>query len=265
MDLWLGTVAYSGQGNFVGGAGLPEAEVGGMHGFQQGFNFGSQMPSILGGQIGSQIGMRFTQSALDGSAAGSDARNQMFLTAGLFRRVDYGIQGGLVVDYLHDDWVYQASLLQLRGEMSYLFSKCHDLGFRFTDSQQTDTSDLSLPSGNSTIELETLATYRFFYRYRLGDDARSQLEFNGGFTEDDTSIWGVDLLAPISNELGLDAGIMYSPASSDAMRPHTHEAWNAAISLVWTPGRRVGSDRDYYRPLLKVADAGTMLVRRIMP
>ncbi|HBE70385.1 MAG TPA: hypothetical protein DDW52_19725, partial [Planctomycetaceae bacterium] len=97
-ELWAGTVAFTGPGNFLGNSNLVTGQTGGSFGFQEGFNFGARMPSLAGGQLGSQIGGRLTQTSLDGSTAGMDRRSQMFLTGGLFRRVDYGLQGGLVVD-----------------------------------------------------------------------------------------------------------------------------------------------------------------------
>ncbi len=266
-DLWVGTCGFSGAGGFLGGGAGSAGQVAGSFGFQEGFNFGTRLPGVLGGQLGSQLGMRFTQSQLDGTTAGNDHRTQTFVTAGLFRRVDYGVQGGLVVDYLHDDWVYQADLLQLRGELSFLFSPCHDLGFRFTDSQQTDDVQ-ALIRGSATplaIRLAALNTYRFFYRARFGANAAGVGEINAGFTEDSAGILGASLRAPLQNQVGLDISTSYLLPPSDANVPYTQEGWNLSMALVWTPGRCYGSDRDYYRPLLDVASNGSLWSRHVIP
>lgn len=113
-DLWLGSTSFSAHGNFLGEGPGDQGQVSGNFGFQEGFNFGTRLPGVMGGQLGSQLGMRFTQTQLEGTNAGHDSRQQTFITAGLFRRVDYGLQGGLVVDYLHDDWLYKADLLQFQ-------------------------------------------------------------------------------------------------------------------------------------------------------
>lgn len=262
-DLWLGSVGFSGASSSLGAAAGDAGQVAGNFGFQQGFNFGTRLPGLLCGQFGSQLGMRFTQSQLDGTSAGADHRTQTFVTAGLFRRVDYGFQGGLVVDYLHDDWVYKADLLQLRGELSYLFSPCHDFGFRFTDSQQTDDTTASIRGLATPIDLRLsgLDTYRFFYRARFGHNAAGQAELQAGFSEDSAAILGASLRAPLQNQLGLDVSATYLLPPSQADLPYTQEGWNLNLALVWTPGRGFGSDHDYYRPLLSVADNGSLLTR----
>lgn len=264
-DLWVGVTGFTGPGNFIGSSTAVEGQVGGAFGFQEGFNFGAELPSLLCGQLGSQIGVRLTHTNLDGSTAGSDSRNQMFLTAGLFRRVDYGLQGGLVVDYLHDDWIYKADLLQLRGELSFLLSPIHDLGFRFTSSQQTSNTRTMVAGTAADVSLQSLDTYRFFYRVGLGRDARATAELMGGFTEESTAVWGAKIKVPLQAELGLETNVLYGTAPNSSSMPYAEEVWNVSLSLVWTPGRAFGAARDYYRPLFDVADNASLLVQRIMP
>lgn len=263
-DLWAGFASFSGEGNFVTTGAATDGEVEGSFGFQQGFNFGSRMPSLLAGQIGAQFGMRFTQSQIHGTGAGNDSRTQTFVTAGLFRRVDYGLQGGVVVDYLHDDWIYQADLLQLRGELSFLFSSCHDFGFRFTESQQVDDTQAVLRgrAASVPIELSSLDTYRFFYRIRYGPAASGTAEINLGFSEDSHTILGLDLKTALQGQVGLHATTTYSLPADSAIDRYSREGWNLGIALVWTPGRCFGQARDYYRPLFDVADNGSLLVKR---
>lgn len=262
-DLWLGSTSFSGAGNFLGAVAGDQGQVSGNFGFQEGFNFGTRLPGVMGGQLGSQLGMRFTQTQLEGTNAGHDSRQQTFITAGLFRRVDYGLQGGLVVDYLHDDWLYKADLLQLRGELSFLFSPCHDFGFRFTDSQQTDDTQAVLRGRAVPIDLRfsSLNTYRFFYRARMGERGTSVAELQAGFSEDSAAILGANIRIPLQMQLGLDLNANYLMPPSDSAVPHTQEGWNMNIALVWTPGRYFGGDGDYYRPLLDVAHNGSFLTR----
>lgn len=266
-ELWLGMTSFTGEGSFLTTGTGNQGQVGGSFGVQEGFNFGSRMPSVWGGQVGVQLGMRFTHTQFDGTVAGDDNRTQAFATVGMFRRVDYGLQGGLVVDYLNDDWVYQADLVQLRGELSFLFSPCHEFGFRFTDSQQTSdvTAIVNGSPGGINVRLAALNTYRFFYRYRFGNNGRGLAELKAGFTEQSSGILGIDLKTPLQNQLGLQASATYLFPPNDATDAFTREGWNMGIAVVWTPGRWFGTQRDYYRPLLDVADNGSLATRRTGP
>ena len=260
-DLWAGTVGFSVPANFLSTASSSTGAIEGVFGFQEGINFGTQVPSLLCGQMGSQLGARFIQSQLDGSAAGVDHRQQVFVTTGLFRRVDYGVQGGLVVDYLHDDWLYKADLLQLRGELSYLLSPCHELGFRFTDSQQIDDTSYRLRGSavTNTVRISSLDTYRGFYRFRFSEQSRGQAELHGGWTKDSGAILGMTLNTPLQNQLGMTTTATYLLPPKDASPSYASEGWNIGLALVWTPGRKFGLARDYYRPLFDVADNSTLI------
>lgn len=260
-DLWAGTTGFTVPANVLTTSNNSTGAVEGSFGFQEGINFGTRLPSVLCGQVGSQLGARFIQSHLNGSAAGIDNRNQAFVTGGLFRRVDYGFQGGLVVDYLHDDWIYKTDLLQLRGELSFLLSPCHELGFRFTDSQQIDDTSYRLPGAAAAtdIRLTTLNTYRGFYRFRFSERARGQAELQAGWTEDSSAILGLTLNTPLQNQVGLATSATYLLPPSHASPQFAAEGWNISLAIVWTPGRTFGLARDYYRPLFDVADNGTMI------
>lgn len=262
-ELQAGVIGFTGPGNHLTPGNTPTGKVDGGFGFQQAFNFGTHVPSLVGGQLGSQFGLRLTQSSNHGSSASSGNRNQLFLTTGLFRRVDYGVQGGMVVDYSRDDWIYRADLLQLRGELSFVLSPCHVGGFRFTNSQKTRpvASNLSGPGVPSHFALSTLDTYRFFYRVHFGEAGRSQLELLTGFSGHSHGLLGIDLRTPIRNQVGLNVTTTYLIPDSDMEPRFTGEGWNLGLNLVWTPGRRFGFDRDYYRPLLRVADNGTLFTR----
>ncbi|HBE69968.1 MAG TPA: hypothetical protein DDW52_17620, partial [Planctomycetaceae bacterium] len=200
-----------------------------------------------------------------GSTAGMDRRSQMFLTGGLFRRVDYGLQGGLVVDYLHDDWFYKADLLQLRGELSFVTAYRGEWGFRFTNSQQTSESTISIGGSSIDLSLESLDSYRFFARRNFGIHLQSTAELVAGWSEQKNALVGLRIELPLAAELGLEAESLYGTPPSESMLGYDQEWWNIAIALKWTPGRSFGTARDYYRPLFKVADNASLLVQRLTP
>jgi hypothetical protein len=262
-DLWIGTSGFTNPASaFVNGTNTV-GQVEGSFGFQEGFNFGSQLPSLLSGQVGAQLGMRFVQSNLDGSGVSDASRNQMFATAGLFRRVDYGFQGGLVVDYLRDQWVYNADLWQLRGELSFLFSPAHEVGFRFTDDGRTHRQTVVLSPGTSLdIELQPLDTYRLFGRLRFGHCAANTAEIQLGTSGDGGLLLGCLLQNPLSGQIGLETAATYFMPQASVTNADTREAWNLSLALVWTPGRMFGTQRDYNRPLFEVAGNGSFIATR---
>ena len=262
-DLQVGTAAFSGPSNFLSTGANGVGQIEGNFGFHEAINFGSCVPGLLSGQVGGQVGLRATQSQLYGNVAGSDARNQLFATAGMFRRVDYGVQGGLVVDYLHDDWLAVTDLSQMRGELGFAFSPCHDAGFRFTSSLNTDHSTALLAGSTvpTSVSLTAMDTYRFFYRCGLGDEGRATAEMNAGFTEDQDALLGMSLSAPLQGSVGMLATTTYLIPHSGALTPYVNESWNLSLALVWTPCRPFGCGRDYYRPLFDVADNGSLLTK----
>lgn len=262
-DLWIGTSGFTNPASaFVNGQNTV-AQVEGSFGFQEGFNFGSQLPSLLSGQIGSQLGMRFIQSNLDGSGASDGSRSQVFATAGLFRRIDYGVQGGVVVDYLRDQWIYTADLWQLRGELSYLFSPAHEVGFRFTDGGRTHRQSVRLSTGTTlNIALQALDTYRIFGRLRFGHCAANAAEVHLGTSDDGGLLMGGVLQNPLSGQVGLETAATYFLPKASITNADTREAWNLSLALVWTPGRLFGTQRDYNRPLFEAAGNGSFIAAR---
>ena len=263
-DLSIGTTAFSNPTNFLTSGSNANGQIEGNFGMQEGFNFGNCVPGLFGGQLGGQIGLRAVQTQLNGNVAGDDARNQLFFTGGLSRRVDYGVQGGLVVDYLHDDWLAVVDLSQLRGELSFAMTPCHDAGIRFTSSLNTDSASVRLAglASPTTISLGSLDSYRFFYRCALGDEARATAEMNAGFTENRDAVLGMSLSTPLQGSVGLAATTTYLIPHSGSQPPYATESWNLGLALVWTPCRAFGCSRDYYRPLFDVADNGSLITTR---
>lgn len=264
-DLWVGTSSFvNPSSSFTNAAGTNVGQVEGAFGFQEGFNFGSQLPSLLSGQVGSQIGMRLVQSNLQGTQLSNSSRNQIFATAGLFRRVDYGFQGGVVFDYLHDQWIERVDLAQLRGELSFLFSPAHEIGFRFTENGRTSQQQVRIPSSGTlvTSQLRTLDTYRLFGRRRFGPCAASVVEAHLGTSSDGGVLMGLMMQNPLSGQLGLEASANYFIPKGSIAQKDMHEAWSIGMAIVWTPGRSFGTQRDYYRPLFEVAGSGTLIATR---
>jgi hypothetical protein len=239
-------------------------------GFHEGFNFG--FPAC--GCVAWQWGANWTQSSFDGSFFTSDMRNQIFVTGGMFRRVDWGLQGGLVVDYLHDEWDYSADLLQLRGEASWKYCGCHEVGCWFTvgvndadnlplsQPVQGSANGIAIVPGIATIEVNDL--FAFFYRRQFANGGEGRAF--GGFTSNNQGLVGADVALPINCCWSVRGGFIYVTPDSNAspQRPDfAEESWNVGISLVWTPCPRQPCVPNYCRPLFNVADNGSFLTRLV--
>lgn len=235
-------------------------------GINEYFNWGAAFPLLTMEELGGQFGMRLTQSNFSGAEFTRDERSQMFITTGFFHRVDWGFQGGLVLDYLRDDWYMEADLTQLRGELSWVFPCSHEWGFWFAaDVGGDDVSSRVGQPGMVVVQQETFEptdVYAFFYRYRaeeIGGEARGYAGFTGG----SDGLIGADFRIPIAARWDIDCNFAYLiPEESSNNNGHVEEAWNLSANLVWYPGCRTTCDAAYYRPLFDVADNGTFFVDR---
>ena len=269
LELSAGVQGFTGPAN-RGGTGS--------FGFNEAINWGTPFP-VFDDCLGVQLGARATQSNLSGAEFTDTSRTQMFVTGGLFRRVDLGLQGGLVFDYLNDSWYRQVSLAQLRGELSWVFN-CHDdLGFWFTASNRSTTADSVLrqtvvQAGVPTVQVSTVSEswratdlYAFFYRRALGECRDGEARIFGGFTGQSDGLLGIDARLPLSETWAVEGNLIYlAPNQGTGIgldAGHSQESWNLGINLVWTPGRRWSQPgSEYYRPLLPVAHNGVFMMDR---
>lgn len=261
FEFFAGTQGFQGPMNFArtGAAGQPRAGSGSF-GFHQGFNEGRSLRHWFGVDLAAQFGLRATQTHLEGTEFSPENRRQIFLTSGLFRRVDYGLQYGVVVDYLNEDWYYQADLVQLRGELSWKFSACHEFGFRFMAGVNDDTilATTTTPAFSETRAVEAADQYRGFYRRSFGRGG-SWTAFVGG-TDHEHFIIGSQTEIPLAQCWSFAAGSTYFSPSDDVTLDATEaEGWNVSLGVIFRPGMGVAKNR-YRRPLFNVADNGSFLV-----
>ncbi len=235
----------------------------GSFGFHEGANWGFAFPGGPCGQLGSQIGFRATHSNFSGADFTDDNRNQLFLTGGVFRRCDYGVQCGLVLDYLHDDWYFNGDIVQLRGEVSWVYPCRHELGFWFNAGTNRDTvPTVTLTDGVQNEVFQATDIYAFFYRHRFNECGANGRVF-AGFSGESDALIGANFRLPLSDRAALDAGFSYLlPEEATGAGGNIGESWNIGLSLVWYPGRRTAYGHDHTRPLFGVADNGSMFVDR---
>ena len=262
FEFFIGNQAYHNPMNNPATGAATNADSGSF-GFHQGFNEGRSLRPWIGADLAAQFGLRATQSNLHGEDFTDEKRNQIFLTGGLFRRVDYGLQYGVVLDYLSENWYYRADLLQLRGELSWKMSASQGFGFHWMAgvNDGTVTTTVRNEAGtlfNGTRHLEASNQYRAFYRYSFGSTGQ-WTSFIGG-TDNEHSIIGSDIDMPLKHGLSMKVGSTYfAPGDDSALEKHRSEGWNLGISFVYRPGsaRRAGR---YHRPMFDVADNGSFFV-----
>ena len=252
----------------------------GVHG-----NFGTNeylnwsMPFWNAFGVGWQVGWRGTQTNFQPSTIEvgnrtlpKNARDQQFVTTGFFSRAfeGRGLQGGAVYDYLHDSWLENTDVSQLRYELSYVWGY-HELGF-WGASNIGDQNSLFGPVTRVQGVASTLDLYTGFYRVQFGD--ANEWKFWGGGTGEGDGIIGSLVRAPMHKSLALEGTFTYViPGRNQVINfdgqgqasTFSPSAWNVAVNVVWYPaGRSRRSLASPYRPLFEVADNGSM-IRSIQP
>jgi len=237
----------------------------GSFGFHYGLNYGTAAKNIiLPPSIGWQAGFQLANSNLNGASFTLEDRNQAFVTLGLFRRGDRGLQGGVVFDYMRDDWYYDTDVTQIRGELSLAITPAKSLGFRFAKSLDDDTVLATTFGGTESITWTTVDQYRFFYRTRMLAGGTGESEVFAGFTGQSDGLIGAITRLPLHNGWAIETDWTYLiPSESKRNGANVEEAWNVALNLVWYPGSLAcGSCYRYHRPMFDVANNGSMILRR---
>ncbi|MCS7470811.1 hypothetical protein NZK35_29510 [Stieleria sp. ICT_E10.1] len=265
LDLFAGVAGHTGPMNFANVSSTGTDRRGtGSFGFYEGFNKGTAV-RFFGADLAWQSGVRFTQNNLSGAGFTDETRGQVFLTSGIFRTVDYGFQYGLVLDYLYEDWYYRSDLVQLRGELGWVNRGCNVFGLKFAVGIDDDTATTSVLDNSGTvvrndIAMEAMTQYRLFYRQRLA--RLGSCEGFVGWTDNDDGLLGMELDLPIHGNLLWNTSATYLiPNEGTSSGGNQEEGWNLAIGFTYRPGGLGGQSR-YSRPLLKVADNGTLMVDR---
>ena len=223
---------------------------------------GSPLWDAMG--LGAQIGFEADQSDLSRTNATDLHRNQYFFTAGLFHRpsCEWGWQGGLVFDYLNDDFVDNFTVSQLRGDLSYIFNN-NAIGFWFTKGVH-DTKFMSVNTETETTITTTykpIDLYAFYYGRRFCNGGEGRIW--GGFTGGTGGLVGADFSIPINDKLSIDSGFDYAIPHGVGAETIPAEGWNLAISLVWHPFcQSRDACNSSYQPLFDVANNGSFMVNR---
>jgi hypothetical protein len=240
----------------------------GSFGFHGGVNLGLPLKRLTCGLFSGSLGVNSVQSNFAGSSFTEENRNQLFVTAALFRRVDQGLQGGVAYDFLREDWYTGFGISQLRSELSWVTERGNSFGFRYTKAQMTDTtvSVLTNALGGQTFETENwvaMRQYRAFYR-KLVCDGQGYVEFSAGHTDERHTILALDFNTPLRNEMMRFYGGFTYLLPQDTILGSTNgqETWNVGMGIQFTPYKSRGYCR-FNVPMFDVADNGTFQVRSV--
>jgi len=227
------------------------------HGFFGGFNLGFPLGF---GELSGQVGIRSVQTNFNGNAFTPENRDQLFITTGFYRRVDYGLQAGIVADILHEEWFSENDLVQLRGEASWVFDGRRSFG------QDDITSGVF--NGNEFTNLVTSSddNYRFFLRSERLSSGYGELFV--GWSDLDQTVVGLDFDVAVTERVGVQAGFTYyltdeglPDGTTNLLGGNADESFNVFVGFVLRPRGRSYYDT-YNRPLFSVADNGSFLITR---
>ncbi len=233
--------------------GPPDQGRNGNFGIHEGVNFGAPMGIVPG--LGYQLGLAAVHSNFAGDQAGSvfrgSDRDQIFVTAGIFRRAQcHGMQWGIAFDLLHDSYFDTADLKQIRTETGFVGFGLGEIGFWGAYGVGKDDFTISLAS----VTFDPTDMYAFYFRryFDSGGDGR----FWGGFTGRGDGLLGADLRLPLGRSCALENRLNYLlPRQDTGADGQLQESWGLSIRVVWYPGRPARRAlRSPYRPLFDVAD-----------
>ncbi len=230
----------------------------GNFGFQEGFNFGAPLGGPWG--IGYQLGLTASQSNFAGNQADqqigttSDDRNQVFFTAGMFRRkLCGGWQWAVAFDLLHDNYYGTADLKQIRSETSFrLPDGKREVGY--FGAYGTGGDDLVLLDRRQ-LGLQPTDLFAFYYRRYFCAGGQGRLW--GGFSGGGDALIGGEIRVPIGESWALESRINYliPKQASGAGGGQGEESWGLIVNLVYYVGQSARCvDQSPYRPMLSVAD-----------
>jgi hypothetical protein len=253
---WQELMVFGGVHGFKGP--YDQTRDSGNFGFHEGFNAGFKVPFS---DAGYQIGYQAVHSQLHGDkdTGISDPHTQQFVTVGLFRRAQNGIQIGLAWDMLRDERFGAIDFHQLRGELSMIDRGCHEFGLAVA-AHLNEHEMFPADEDNGSPVFQATDQYLLFYRFH--GDRGGEGRVYGGINDDEDAIIGADAILPIHDRWSLATGFTYLIAEEDAgQEGASHEAWNLGISMVWHWDCRARkSHSNCYRPLFNVADNGYLIV-----
>ncbi len=262
---WLRNFSFF--GGVQGFKGPVDNAENGNFGFHEGIAYGGPVGGPWG--VGFQAGFQVVHSDFYGTNDATDFgpgdnRNQFFFTAGLFRRaLEGGVQWGVAVDTMRDQYYGQADLCQIRTEISFVRPCRGEIGYWGAYGPKGDEmTGLPDPGQLQTWQLDPINQHLFFIRryFSGGGEGRLWAGFSGG----GDGLIGGDLRLPLGTHWALENQFNFLlPRERRGLPGMQKEAWAVRMQLVWYPRRSSRSIRNNrFHPLLNVADNAVFMVDR---
>jgi len=235
----------------------------GNFGLHEGFNFAGPFGGPWG--FGYQFGLNVVHSNFSGDQAvfvRGSGRDQLFFTAGLFRRNPQGgWQWGAAFDLLHDSYYETTNLTQVRSETSYVFcGGVREIGYFGMYGTADDRIERV---NNLQIEFEPTDLFAFFYRRHFSGGGNGRLW--AGFSGAGDGLLGGDFHVPLgTGRWSLVNRFNYLvPKQGTNQDGFSEESWGVSIQLVWYPGQPARcAERSRFRALFDVGDNTLFMVDR---
>ena len=217
------------------------------------------------GSVTAQYGVRAVQSDLFAPSA----RNQVFMTAGVFKRFDFApVQGGVAVDWLRDRGQWgTVNLRQMRCELSTGHFGDWECGFLggFNVFRDRPTIPRWLLNADEPVVavVDVHDYYLLFARKHLGSGG--QVELRCGATSRGDFILGALGEAAISDRLAVNGGItMLAPSGGEQSMRHHRESWSVSLGVVlYFRGGAMFRQANPYRLMFDVAGNNSFFTRMI--
>lgn len=272
-EFFGGAVAFQSPLFTVPGQGVPVDEdqlaSDSSFGFYGGFNLGIPLCRLSCGLLSGQFGIRSVNTNFDGNEFTHEDRRQIFVTTGVYRRVDYGLQFGAVADILHEEWFTETDLVQIRADLGWVYPAGHVLGFRYATGVQDELTEGAFNGRDFTDMFHTTDdNYRLYYRHAASWGGWGEAFV--GWAEADQTLIGLDVDLPVTDRVSFQSGFTaylgdeVVADNSNFQGGQINEAWNVYVGMSLKPRGRSWY-RSYDRPMFAVADNGSMIVRRQSP
>ncbi len=264
-ELFHSTTIFAGIHGFKGPSDLGRN---GNFGFQEGLNFGGPLGDPWG--VGYQIGFQVAHSDFSGNQVvlnqqgqlltDTSPRNQLFFTAGIFRRAQCDwLQWGVVFDWFHDSYYDTADLRQIRQETSIFLNGIREIGYMGAYGVGGDTFSRRLAN---PLHLEPTDMFAVFYRRHFSGGGVGRLW--AGVAGHGHGLIGGEITIPLGTSWAWENNFAYvipkHGAGADGL---SEESWSVNIRLVWYPGRTaVSAINSPFHPLFRVADNSAFMVER---
>lgn len=219
-------------------------EGAGSIGFSEGINWSAAVTPQ--GAASAQFGVRGVQ----GDLSDLPARSQLFMTAGVFKRLEFAsAQGGVAVDWLQDTsrQFKTVNLQQLRCELSLRALSDMECGFMGGFGVFGN-----LPTrGGRAIDVRD--HYLLFIRKPLA--CGGQAEIRGGASERGEVIMGALGEVAINDRLAVNGGLtMLFPTGGQSQTGILRECWSMSMGVVlYFRGGATCRQINVYRPMFDVA------------